>query len=173
MGVPLFFTAKSFSIFKLHCLSSWFFKKAIILIGRSGFFSEMFGIARSFFQYLSPLFLSFEKNKLDILLEMFLNNKIIDSALKISSSVMLKEGQKTILKKIYQNQIPDSGWNMPKTGFGWKTKNYEDIFSHEDNVFLIKKTGIDGLSLLQNRKRHHKRGFYGLFSLKSWLEKIS
>ena len=104
---------------------------------------------------------------------LFLNNKIIDSALNISSSVMLKEGQKTILKKIYQNQIPDSGWNMPKTGFGWKTKNYENIFTHEDNVFLTEKTGIDGLSLLQNRKRHHKRGFYGLFSLKSWLEKIS
>ncbi len=104
---------------------------------------------------------------------LFLNNKIIDSALNISSSVMLKEGQKTILKKIYQNQIPDSGWNMPKTGFGWKTRNYEDIFSHEDNIFLIKKTGIDGLSLLQNRKRHHKRGFYGLFSLTSWLKKIS
>jgi hypothetical protein len=35
----------------------------------------------------------------------------------------------------------------------------------------MKKTGIDGLSLLKNRKRHHKRGFYGLFSLISWLQK--
>ena len=102
---------------------------------------------------------------------LFLNNKIIDSALNISSSVMLKEGQKTILKKIYQNQIPDSGWSMPKTGFGWKTDNYDNIFDQKDNEYLMKKTGIDGLSLLKNRKRHHKRGFYGLFSLISWLQK--
>ena len=84
---------------------------------------------------------------------------------------MLKEGQKTILKKIYQNQIPDSGWSMPKTGFGWKTDNYDNIFDQKDNEYLMKKTGIDGLSLLKNRKRHHKRGFYGLFSLISWLQK--
>ena len=104
---------------------------------------------------------------------LFLNNKIIDSALNISSSVMLREGQKTILKKIYQHQIPDSGWSMPKTGFGWKTNNYDNIFDQQDNEYLIKRTGIDGLSLLQNRKRHHKRGFYGLHSLVSWLQKNS
>lgn len=104
---------------------------------------------------------------------LFLNNKIIDLALNISSSVMMKEGQKTILKKIYQDQIPDSGWSMPKTGFGWKTDNYHDIFDKQDNEFLIKKSGIDGFSLLQNRKRHHKRGFYGLHSLVSWLEKTT
>ena len=104
---------------------------------------------------------------------LFLNNKIIDTALNISSSVMLHEGQKTILKKIYQNQIPDSGWSLPKTGFGWKTNNFDNIFDQQDNEYLMKKTGIDGLSLLQNRKRHHKRGFYGLHSLVSWLEKHS
>tara|TARA_Y100000768_G_scaffold358752_1_gene314777 strand:- start:2154 stop:3962 length:1809 start_codon:yes stop_codon:yes gene_type:complete len=104
---------------------------------------------------------------------LFLNNKIIDSALNISSSVMLHKGQKTILKKIYQNQIPDLGWSLPKTGFGWKTDDFDNIFNKQDNEYLIKKTGIDGLSLLQNRKRHHKRGFYGLHSLVSWLEKNS
>ena len=100
---------------------------------------------------------------------LFLNNKIIDSALNISSSVMMQEGQKTILKKIYQYQIPDSGWSMPKTGFGWKTNKYNSIFDQRDNEYLIKRIGIDGLSLIENRKRHHKRGYYGLHSLVSWL----
>ena len=102
---------------------------------------------------------------------LFLNNKIIDIALSISSTVMLMEGQKTLLKKIYQNKIPHSGWSLPKTGFGWKTDNYNNIYSVDDNDFLIDHTGIDGMSLLQNRKRHHKRGYYGLFSLVSWLGK--
>ena len=35
---------------------------------------------------------------------LFLNNDIIDAALSISSSVMMEDGQKTILKKLYQNQ---------------------------------------------------------------------
>jgi len=101
---------------------------------------------------------------------LFLNNKIIDAALSISSSVMLKNGQKSILKKIYQSQIPHSGWSLPKTGFGWKTDSYQSIFNQQDNEYLENKTGIDGLALLDNRKRHHKRGFYGLFSLVSWLK---
>ena len=100
---------------------------------------------------------------------LFLNNNIVDAALSISSSVMLAEGQKTILKKIYQNQIPHSGWNLPKTGFGWKTDDYQNIYSDKDNNYMINRTGINGLSLLKNRKRHHKRGYYGLFSLVSWL----
>ena len=104
---------------------------------------------------------------------LFLNNKIIDAALSISSSVMLKNGQKSILKKIYQSQIPHSGWNLPKTGFGWKTESYQSIFNQQDNKFLKNKTGIDGFSLLEKRKRHHKRGFYGLFSLVSWLKQNS
>ena len=102
---------------------------------------------------------------------LFLHNMIVDSALRISSSVMLQHGQKTILKEIYQSKINDSGWSLPKTGFGWKTNDYHNIFKQRDNENLINKTGIDGLSLLQNRKRHHKRGFYGLFSLNSWLNK--
>lgn len=102
---------------------------------------------------------------------LFLHNMIVDSALRISSSVMLQHGQKTILKEIYQSKINDSGWSLPKTGFGWKTNDYHNIFKQQDNENLINKTGIDGLSLLQNRKRHHKRGFYGLFSLNSWLNK--
>ena len=85
----------------------------------------------------------------------------------------MQEGQKTILKKIYQYQIQDSGWSMPKTGFGWKTNNYDSIFDQRDNEYLIKRIGIDGLSLIENRKRHHKRGFYGLHSLVSWLQKHS
>ena len=100
---------------------------------------------------------------------LFLNNKIVDAALKISSSVMLAEGQKTILKKIYQNQIPHSGWSLPKTGFGWKTDNYQNIYTDKANNYMINRTGINGLSLLESRKRHHKRGYYGLFSLVSWL----
>lgn len=100
---------------------------------------------------------------------LFLHNKIVDAALSISSSVMLAEGQKTILKKIYQNQIPHSGWSLPKTGFGWKTDNYQNIFSEKANHYMMNKTGINGLSLLKSRKRHHKRGYYGLFSLVSWL----
>ena len=104
---------------------------------------------------------------------LFLNNRIIDSALSISSSVMLKNGPKSILKKIYEYQIPHSGWNLPKTGFGWKTDTYDNLFNIEDNKFLKNQTGIDGLALLNNRKRHHKRGFYGLFSLVSWLKENS
>ena len=102
---------------------------------------------------------------------LFLNNRIIDSALNISSSAMMRNGQKTILKKIYQNQIPDLGWSLPKTGFGWKTNNYDNIFDKQDNEYLTKRIGIDGFSLLKNRKRHHKRGYYGLHSLVSWLRK--
>lgn len=101
---------------------------------------------------------------------LFLNNDIIDAALSISSSVMMEDGQKTILKKLYQNQIPHSGWNLPKTGFGWKTNSYEKIFNDEANSFLKRQTKIDGNALLKRRKMHHKRAYYGLFSLVSWLE---
>ena len=99
----------------------------------------------------------------------FLNNKVVDAALKITSSAMMRNGQKSILKEIYKSQINHSGWNLPKSGFGWKTDSYADIFGHSDNVFLKSKTSIDGLQLLKNRRRHHKRGYYGLFSLVSWL----
>lgn len=101
---------------------------------------------------------------------LFLNNKIIDAALSVSSSVMMQEGQKTVLKKLYQSQIPHSGWSLPKTGFGWKTNSYKDIFSDQSNSYLKNKTGIDGYSLLNKKKMHHKRGYFGLFSLVSWLE---
>lgn len=101
---------------------------------------------------------------------LFLNNRIIDAALSISSSVMLQQGQKTILKKIYKSQLSHSGWSLPKTGFGWKTKSYQNIYSKQDNDYLIAITGIDGLSLLKNRKRHHKRGFFGLHSFVGWLQ---
>ena len=65
----------------------------------------------------------------------FLNNKVVDAALKITSSVMMRNGQKSILKEIYKSQINHSGWNLPKSGFGWKTDSYADIFGHSDNVF--------------------------------------
>ena len=96
---------------------------------------------------------------------MFLKNHVIDAALSISSSTMLKNGPKSILKKIYQCQIPHAGWNLPKSGFGWRTDSYSDIFNQQDNDYLKTKTGIDSLSLLGNKKKMHKRGFYGLFSL--------
>ena len=101
---------------------------------------------------------------------LFLNNRIVDSALRISSSVMMQEGPKTILKKIYRTQLNHSGWSLPKSGFGWKTNSYEQIFSNQDNNYLIKQTGINGLSLLQSRNNHHKRGYFGLHSLVSWLK---
>ena len=101
---------------------------------------------------------------------LFLNNRIIDTALSISSSVMMQNGPKTILKEIYQSQLNHSGWSLPKTGFGWRTNSYKDIFTNSDNNYLRAKTGIDGLSLLQNRKRHHKRGYYGLYSFVSWFQ---
>ena len=101
----------------------------------------------------------------------FLNNRIVDASLKISSSAMLQNGQKSVLKDVYQSQINHSGWNLPKSGFGWKTDSYEDIFTNADNNALFSMTGIDGLALLKNRKRHHKRGYYGLYSLVSWLKK--
>ncbi|MEL0237898.1 MAG: asparagine synthase-related protein [Gammaproteobacteria bacterium] len=101
---------------------------------------------------------------------LLLNNKVIDSALQISSSAMLKNGQKSILKSLYQRKIPNAGWKLPKTGFGWKTENYSSIFTQEDNFLLKDKIGIDGFALLKNKKRHHKRGYYGLFSLSAWLK---
>jgi hypothetical protein len=101
---------------------------------------------------------------------LFLNNRIVDSALRISSSVMMQEGPKTILKNIYRTQLNHSGWSLPKSGFGWKTNSYEQIFSNQDNNYLIKQTGINGLSLLQSRNNHHKRGYFGLHSLVSWLK---
>jgi len=104
---------------------------------------------------------------------LFLNNKIIDVALSISSSVMLKNGQKSILKKIYQSKMHHSGWSLPKTGFGWKTDSYHNIFNKQDNEYLKTKTGIDGFCLLEKRKSDRKRGFYGLFSLVSWLQENS
>ena len=78
--------------------------------------------------------------------------------------------EKEILKEIYQSQLNHSGWSLPKTGFGWRTNSYENIFSESDNDYLIAKSGINGLSLLQNRKRHHKRGYYGLYSFASWFQ---
>jgi asparagine synthetase B (glutamine-hydrolysing) len=68
---------------------------------------------------------------------LFLNNSIIDAALSISSSVMLQDGPKTILKKIYKSQLSHQGWSLPKTGFGWKTNSYQDIYSKQDNDYLI------------------------------------
>lgn len=99
----------------------------------------------------------------------FLNNTIVDASLKISSSTMLCNGQKSVLKSIYQSQIGHAGWSLPKTGFGWKTNSYDKIFNTQDNEFLKNQIGIDGLSLLDRRKKHHKRAYYGLFSLVSWL----
>jgi len=101
---------------------------------------------------------------------LFLNNRIIDTALSISSSVMMQNGPKTILKEIYKSQLNHSGWSLPKTGFGWRTKSYKEIFSESDNDYLRAKTGINGFSLLKNRKRHHKRGYYGLYSFASWFQ---
>ena len=101
---------------------------------------------------------------------LFLNNRIIDTALSISSSVMMQNGPKTILKEIYKSQLNHSGWSLPKTGFGWRTKSYKEIFSESDNDYLKAKTGINGFSLLKNRKRHHKRGYYGLYSFASWFQ---
>ena len=101
---------------------------------------------------------------------LFLNNKIVDSALNISSKVMLQNGQKSLLKQIYKTKIAHSGWSLPKTGFGWKTDSYDNLFTQEDNQFLLSQADINGLDLLKNRKRHHKRGYYGLFSLVSWLK---
>ena len=101
---------------------------------------------------------------------LFLNNNILDAALSISSTVMMQDGTKTILKKVYQSQLTHSGWNLPKTGFGWKTDSYQNIFTERDNKFLQAKTAINGLSLLQNRNSHHKRGYYGLYSFVNWLQ---
>jgi len=101
---------------------------------------------------------------------LFLNNKIVDSALNISSKVMLQNGQKSLLKQMYKTKIAHSGWSLPKTGFGWKTDSYDNLFTQEDNQFLLSQADINGLDLLKNRKRHHKRGYYGLFSLVSWLK---
>ena len=102
---------------------------------------------------------------------LFLNNKIIDAALNISSSVMMQDGPKTVLKKIYQSQLNHAGWSLPKTGFGWKTQSYQNIFTEQDNNYLQANTGINGFSLLQNRNSHHKRGYYGLYSFVAWLQK--
>ena len=77
---------------------------------------------------------------------LFLNNKILDAALSISSPVMLAEGQKTILKKIYQNQIPHSDWNLPKTGFGWKSMYGEIIIFGQTGPFP--KSCLDLMALL-------------------------
>ena len=101
---------------------------------------------------------------------LFLNNNILDAALSISSTVMMQDGTKTILKKVYQSQLTHSGWSLPKTGFGWKTDSYQNIFTERDNKFLQAKTAINGLSLLQNRNSHHKRGYYGLYSFVNWLQ---
>ena len=60
---------------------------------------------------------------------LFLNNKIIDAALTISSSVMMKNGPKSILKKYTKIKYLDFDWNITKTGFGWKTDSYSNIFN--------------------------------------------
>ena len=65
---------------------------------------------------------------------LFLNNDIIDAALSISSSVMMEDGQK-LFKKITSKSDTHSGWNLPKTGFGWKTNSYGKIFNDEANFF--------------------------------------
>ena len=101
---------------------------------------------------------------------LFLNDNIVETALNISSKVMLKQGTKSILKNIYQRQLPTPGWKLPKTGFGWKTESYQHIFNQNDRAYVKKKTNIDGFELLKKRKMNRKRGFYGLFSLAAWLK---
>ena len=103
---------------------------------------------------------------------LFLNNKIIEAALSVSSSVMMQEGQKTVLKKIYQSQIPHSGWSLPKTGFGWKTNSYKDIFSNQSNSYLKKQTGIDGYNLLKKEKCIIREDILDYFHLYRGLKEI-
>ena len=49
-----------------------------------------------------------------------------------------------------------------------KTNSYDKIFNTQDNEFLKNQIGID-FSFRYRRKKHHKRAYYGLFSLVSWL----
>jgi len=99
----------------------------------------------------------------------FLNDNIVNCALSINSKTMFQKGAKGLLKEICNKNLPTKEWSLPKTGFGWKTNNYEHIFSSIDSSFLLNKTGIEGKMLLQNRKINIKRGYFGLHSLATWI----
>jgi asparagine synthase (glutamine-hydrolysing) len=103
----------------------------------------------------------------------FLNDRIVNCALSIGSKLMLQNGTKGILKKMCSNKLPTKEWSLPKTGFGWKTNNYTDIFDSKDTNLLYDKAGIQADILLKNRKISIKRGYYGLFSLATWVRKNS
>lgn len=100
----------------------------------------------------------------------FLNDRIVDCALSMGSHLMLRNGTKGVLKEICRARLPTKEWNLPKTGFGWKTKNYKHVFTREDDVFLNKTVGVPGMKLLDSRMANHKRGYYGLHSLTSWVK---
>jgi asparagine synthase (glutamine-hydrolysing) len=104
----------------------------------------------------------------------FLNNRIVELALKISSRVMMQNGTKGLLKQICSKKLPTKEWKMPKTGFGWKTDSYSNIFNSVDDQYLYQATKIKGSVLLRNkRSATKKRGYYGLRSLVIWQKNLS
>ena len=100
----------------------------------------------------------------------FLNDRNVNCALSIESNLMLENGTKGILREICERKLPTKEWKLSKTGFGWKTNNYREIFAVEDDMLLNKKVNIPGSRLINNRVCNHKRGYYGLFSLASWVK---
>ena len=101
---------------------------------------------------------------------LFLNDSMVEAALRIDSSVMLREGPKSILRSLCKSRLPTKDWERPKTGFGWKTTDYQNLFTKTDNEYLRKKTGIDGMKLLSKKGSNLKRAYFLLHSLASWLQ---
>ena len=101
---------------------------------------------------------------------LFLNDKVVDVALKTNSSVMMQGGGKSLLKEFCKRNLPPAGWSLPKDGFGWKTNNFHKIFRESDHQRIFLRTNIRSERLLDNRKINLKRGYFGLRSLSLWLK---
>ena len=104
----------------------------------------------------------------------FLNNRIVELALKISSRVMMQDGTKGLLKQMCSKKLPTKEWQMPKTGFGWKTGSYSHIYNSVDDQYLYQATKIKGSTLLRNKRSANKRrAYYALRSLVMWQKNLS
>ena len=83
---------------------------------------------------------------------------------------MMQTGQKSLLKEFCKRNLPPAGWSLPKDGFGWKTKNFYDVFKKSDDDRIFQRSEIKSHILLNNRKINIKRGYFGMHSLSSWLK---
>ncbi len=112
----------------------------------------------------------------------FMDHSLIEHSVQIPWKVKMKDGPKTLLKKISQNKLPDYIINSPKVGFGELLNPFFDTTLSD----WFKKDIVDSMCplkeyidenfisfLYEKHKKHKNYGFqiWILFSLNLWMTK--